>query len=36
MRPLGGHVAAVEAPFDPKGGAYAGGYHHGGHGENED
>jgi urease accessory protein len=25
---LGGHVAAVEAPFDPEAGAYAGGHHH--------
>ncbi len=25
---LGGHVAPVEAPFDPEAGAYAGGHHH--------
>jgi urease accessory protein len=25
---LGGHVVAVEAPFDPEAGAYAGGHHH--------
>ncbi len=25
---LGGHVHAVEAPFDPEGGAYAGGHTH--------
>lgn len=25
---LGGHVARIEAPFDPEGGAYAGGHHH--------
>jgi urease accessory protein len=25
---LGGHVAAIEAPFDPEAGAYAGGYPH--------
>lgn len=25
---LGGHAHAVEAPFDPEGGAYAGGHHH--------
>jgi urease accessory protein len=25
---LGGHVAHVEAPFDPEAGAYAGGQHH--------
>lgn len=29
VRALGGHVAAVEAPFDPEGGAYAGGHGHG-------
>lgn len=28
VRALGGHVAAVEAPFDPEGGAYAGGHGH--------
>jgi len=27
-RALGGHVAEVEAPFDPEGGAYAGGHSH--------
>ena len=26
---LGGHVEAIEAPFDPEAGAYAGGHHHG-------
>jgi len=25
---LGGHVDAIEAPFDPEAGAYAGGHHH--------
>ena len=25
---LGGHAHAIEAPFDPEGGAYAGGHHH--------
>lgn len=25
---LGGHAHAMEAPFDPEGGAYAGGHHH--------
>ncbi len=25
---LGGHVTRIEAPFDPEGGAYAGGHHH--------
>jgi urease accessory protein len=25
---LGGHVAAIDAPFDPESGAYAGGHHH--------
>ena len=25
---LGGHALAIEAPFDPEGGAYAGGHHH--------
>ena len=25
---LGGHVDAVDAPFDPESGAYAGGHHH--------
>ena len=28
VRGLGGHVAAIEAPFDPEAGAYAGGHHH--------
>lgn len=28
VRALGGHVAAIEAPFDPEGGAYAGGHGH--------
>ncbi len=28
VRQLGGHVASVEAPFDPEAGAYAGGHHH--------
>ena len=27
-RGLGGHVEAIEAPFDPEAGAYAGGHHH--------
>ena len=27
-RTLGGHVAEIEAPFDPEGGAYAGGHSH--------
>ena len=25
---LGGHARAIDAPFDPEGGAYAGGHHH--------
>ena len=28
VRTLGGHVAEVEAPFDPEGGAYTGGHAH--------
>ena len=28
VRALGGHVAEIEAPFDPEGGAYAGGHAH--------
>jgi urease accessory protein len=28
VRSLGGHVAEIEAPFDPEGGAYAGGHQH--------
>ena len=28
VRGLGGHVEAVDAPFDPEGGAYAGGHGH--------
>ena len=28
VRTLGGHVAEIEAPFDPEGGAYAGGHSH--------
>jgi urease accessory protein len=28
VRGLGGHVEAIEAPFDPEAGAYAGGCHH--------
>ena len=28
VRALGGHVHALEAPFDPEAGAYAGGHHH--------
>ena len=28
VRGLGGHVAPIEAPFDPEAGAYAGGHHH--------
>lgn len=31
---LGGHVDAIEAPFDPEAGAYAGGHHH--HGDDDD
>jgi len=30
---LGGHVEAIEAPFDPEDGAYAGGHHH--HGDDD-
>ena len=32
---LGGHVLEIEAPFDPEGGAYAGGHSHG-HDDDED
>jgi urease accessory protein len=35
VRGLGGHVAAVDAPFDPEAGAYAGGHHHHDHGDND-
>jgi urease accessory protein len=28
VRGLSGHVEAIEAPFDPEAGAYAGGHHH--------
>ncbi len=28
VRGLGGHAHAIEAPFDPEDGAYAGGHHH--------
>ena len=28
VRTLGGHVAEIDAPFDPEGGAYAGGHSH--------
>jgi len=28
VRTLGGHVAEIEAPFDPEAGAYAGGHQH--------
>ncbi len=28
VRGLGGHAHPVDAPFDPEGGAYAGGHHH--------
>ena len=28
VRGLGGHAHAIDAPFDPEGGAYAGGQHH--------
>ncbi len=28
VRTLGGHAHALDAPFDPEGGAYAGGHHH--------
>lgn len=31
---LGGHVEAIEAPFDPEAGAYAGGHHH--HGDDDE
>ena len=31
VRALGGHVAEIEAPFDPEGGAYAGGHSHAHH-----
>lgn len=31
---LGGHAEAIEAPFDPESGAYAGGHHH--HGDDDD
>jgi urease accessory protein len=31
---LGGHAEAIEAPFDPEAGAYAGGHHH--HGDDDD
>jgi len=34
VRALGGHVREIEAPFDPEGGAYAGG--HGHHHEEDD
>lgn len=33
---LGGTVTAVTAPFDPEGGAYAGGHHHHHHHDHED
>jgi urease accessory protein len=33
---LGGHVEAIEAPFDPEAGAYAGGGHHHHHGDDDD
>ena len=32
---LGGHVEAIEAPFDPEAGAYAGGQHHHHHDDDE-
>lgn len=32
---LGGHVARIEAPFDPEPGAYAGGHHHHHHDDDE-
>ena len=35
VRTLGGHVAEIEAPFDPEGGAYAGGHAHA-HDDDED
>ena len=28
LQGLGRHVVALQAPFDPAGGAYAGGHHH--------
>ena len=31
---LGGHAEAIEAPFDPESGAYAGGHYH--HGDDDD
>ncbi len=33
VRGLGGHVAELDAPFDPEAGAYAGGHHH--HGDDD-
>ena len=33
---LGGHVARIEAAFDPEAGAYAGGHAHHGHGHEHD
>ncbi len=36
IRGLGGHVHAVEAPFDPEAGAYAGGHHHHHHHDDDD
>ncbi|HQT79376.1 MAG TPA: urease accessory protein UreE [Rhodopila sp.] len=33
---LGGHVDAIEAPFDPEAGAYAVGGHHHHHGDDDD
>ena len=35
VRTLGGHVLEIEAPFDPEGGAYAGGHAHA-HDDDED
>lgn len=36
VRGLGGSVSAISAPFDPEGGAYAGGHHHHGHDHEDD
>ena len=36
VRGLGGHVAVIDAPFDPEAGAYAGGGHHHHHHDDDD
>jgi len=36
VRGLGGHMTAVEAPFDPEAGAYAGGHRHAHDGDDHD